>query len=431
MKIKSDHLLVRELTLTDAESFFSIYSEAQAMKFRQTPPTLSIAEARQTIENVQRDRINGTAFRLAVIEASSQELIGTFIYIPKDSETVEIGYSLGKNHWNKGYASELVALMITDLQAKGYHHIEARTAKENLASQRVLIKNNFVLSTKKRVDKKLLFQHAPVDNLKSNISILGCGWLGFPLAQHLIKLGCQVKGSTTTAAKLAVLENQEITPYHINLSDPVVDTTSIDAFLDHCDILIIAIPPRFNSATTPYHEQLEQLLPFLCNSVVKRVIFISSTSVYGSQSALITEKTPTNPETASGGQIVAAENLFRSEGLWKTTVLRLGGLFGPLRHPVTFLTKKSEFENPDLSVNMVHLNDVISFTSQLIFQNQQEADAVFNLVAPYHQTRKEFYQQAANNHRLELPPESTTNWALQKKVSGDAIVEKTGIDYLF
>mgnify|MGYP003615968040 CR=1 FL=1 len=38
------------------------------------------------------------------------------------------------------------------------------------------------------------------------ISILGCGWLGFPLAQKLIETGYEVKGSTTSESKLEALK---------------------------------------------------------------------------------------------------------------------------------------------------------------------------------------------------------------------------------
>ena len=38
------------------------------------------------------------------------------------------------------------------------------------------------------------------------ISILGCGWLGFPLAQALLKAGFSTKGSTTSIDKKEMLE---------------------------------------------------------------------------------------------------------------------------------------------------------------------------------------------------------------------------------
>jgi nucleoside-diphosphate-sugar epimerase len=49
------------------------------------------------------------------------------------------------------------------------------------------------------------------------ISILGCGWLGIPLAETLIQKGFSIKGSTTSANKLSVLQNKGIEPFAISL----------------------------------------------------------------------------------------------------------------------------------------------------------------------------------------------------------------------
>ena len=42
------------------------------------------------------------------------------------------------------------------------------------------------------------------------VSILGCGWLGLPLAKALIGEGYTVKGSTTTPAKLNLLKEEGV-----------------------------------------------------------------------------------------------------------------------------------------------------------------------------------------------------------------------------
>jgi 3-hydroxyisobutyrate dehydrogenase-like beta-hydroxyacid dehydrogenase len=49
------------------------------------------------------------------------------------------------------------------------------------------------------------------------ISILGCGWLGLPLAKSLLAKSYEVKGSTTSENKLEVLINAGILPFQIQL----------------------------------------------------------------------------------------------------------------------------------------------------------------------------------------------------------------------
>ena len=49
----------------------------------------------------------------------------------------------------------------------------------------------------------------------TKISILGCGWLGLPLAKALIGNGFSVKGSTTSYEKISGLEQGGITTFLI------------------------------------------------------------------------------------------------------------------------------------------------------------------------------------------------------------------------
>lgn len=45
------------------------------------------------------------------------------------------------------------------------------------------------------------------------VSIVGLGWLGEPLAAHLLRRGLKVKGSTTTPEKIGKLSEKGIMAY--------------------------------------------------------------------------------------------------------------------------------------------------------------------------------------------------------------------------
>ena len=65
----------------------------------------------------------------------------------KDRKTAELGYRIGENVTNLGYASEAVKLVLEKaFTTYGLHRIIAGTATGNLASQRVLLKNGFTFS---------------------------------------------------------------------------------------------------------------------------------------------------------------------------------------------------------------------------------------------------------------------------------------------
>ena len=64
-----------------------------------------------------------------------------------DRKTAELGYRIGENVTNLGYASEAVKLVLEKAFATyGLHKIIAGTAGDNLASQKVLLKNGFTFS---------------------------------------------------------------------------------------------------------------------------------------------------------------------------------------------------------------------------------------------------------------------------------------------
>ena len=65
----------------------------------------------------------------------------------KDRKTAELGYRIGENVTNLGYASEAVKLVLEKaFTTYGFNRIIAGTATGNLASQRVLLKNGFIFS---------------------------------------------------------------------------------------------------------------------------------------------------------------------------------------------------------------------------------------------------------------------------------------------
>ena len=73
---------------------------------------------------------------------------------------------------------------------------------------------------------------------QNKIGIIGCGWLGLPLAKEFISNNYKVKGSTTTKEKLKILKNEGIEAYLIEIAENSI-SDSIDSFLYELDILIV------------------------------------------------------------------------------------------------------------------------------------------------------------------------------------------------
>ena len=265
------------------------------------------------------------------------------------------------------------------------------------------------------------------------VSILGCGWLGFPLAKKLIEIGFEVKGSTTTENKLAVLKSNKIAPYLLELSETKI-SECISDFLYNSDILIIDIPPGLRKITEATSEKtfvakIEHLIPFIENSTVKKVIFISSTSVYADTSPIstVTEESVLHPDTESGKQLVEVENLLRNNSNFQTTIIRFGGLIGEDRNIVKMLTGKTNVANPEAPINLIHQADCIEIISEILKQNFW--NETFNAVAPNHPKRKNYYSKKAKQFHLTAPIFTKNETNVGKIVSSEKL--ETILGYRF
>ena len=268
------------------------------------------------------------------------------------------------------------------------------------------------------------------------ITILGCGWLGLPLAKSLLSKGYNVKGSTTSATKLKTLKEAEIMPFQIQLNEQEI-IGNVSDFLHETDVLIIAIPPGLrkeilSSEEMTFINKMKTLIPYIEKSGIQKVLFVSSTSVYGDRFPIIeyTESTQTHPDTESGRQLVLSEKLLQSNIHFKTTVIRFGGLLGEDRHPIKFLAGRTQIENPDGPVNLIQREDCIGIIIKALdFAYIDKWGETFNAVAPQHPTRKNYYQKKAQQFNLPLP-----NFVEDSKSKGKIISSKkveTILDYSF
>jgi nucleoside-diphosphate-sugar epimerase len=263
------------------------------------------------------------------------------------------------------------------------------------------------------------------------ISILGCGWLGLPLAKALMEKGFSAKGSTTSNDKLSVLENLGIQPFLIVLTSALhkgEGEETIETFLEGSKTLIIDIPPKLRgNPKEDFVGKIKTVIPFIEKSKIENVLFVSSTSVYAEDNSLVTEGSPLNPDTESGRQLIQAEQLLQSNPNFKTTILRFGGLIGEDRHPIKFLAGRKNLENPKAPINLIHQTDCIGIILEIIRQNSW--NETFNAAAPFHPSREKYYTQKAIDLGLELPQFNSENPTFGKTISSTKVENILGYTF--
>ncbi|NTV45036.1 MAG: SDR family NAD(P)-dependent oxidoreductase, partial [Chlorobiales bacterium] len=225
-------------------------------------------------------------------------------------------------------------------------------------------------------------------------------WLGLPLAKFLIGQGYSVKGSTTTADKLESLRAAGIDPFQIKL-DPEIAGESIESFLES-PVLIVNIPPQRRDDIVQYHQrQIESLIQAVKKSPVKKVVFVSATSVYPPLNRVVREEDAVNPDTNVGEALCKVEKILIDESAFETTVIRFCGLIGYDRKPGKFYAGKKNLIGGHEPVNIIHQDDCVQIIFEII--SQQKWGKVYNACSDKHPLRKDFYTKAAALTGFEVP----------------------------
>lgn len=262
------------------------------------------------------------------------------------------------------------------------------------------------------------------------ISVLGCGWLGFPLAQNLLREGYDVKGSTTTVKKLTLLKQAKIKAFHIDLPSSIKEKESSPFW--NADVLFLNIPPGRGS------ENVEKDYPKLIESVIKRaedseiswILFASSTSVY-SRLGGITYEGDSKKGAASGSSgeaVLKAEEIVNQSPI-DSTIFRFGGLYGYGRHPVKYLSGKKNLKDPSKPINLVHQIDCINVVTGVLKQDVR--NEIFNVVSDGHPPRDAFYQSAAEHFGLEKPEFGEPENKDYRIVSNEKLKRELGYNFTY
>jgi RimJ/RimL family protein N-acetyltransferase len=144
---ETERLVVRLYDLNDEESFFLLNGDEDIVRYIR--PAKNREECNLFLrEIIKFSEENPLIGRWAVDEKSTGKNIGMFAIIPVDNtDKLQLGYSLLKDSWGKGYSTELTkGGILYFFSCFDRSEIYALAETPNVASHKVLIKCGFVLS---------------------------------------------------------------------------------------------------------------------------------------------------------------------------------------------------------------------------------------------------------------------------------------------
>jgi hypothetical protein len=187
--------------------------------------------------------------------------------------------------------------------------------------------------------------------------IIGLGWLGQDLHDELKASGLEVMGTHSTQCNLL---RDELPPRA-------------------CDVLFLNTPPLVEIAPEMYALKVSK-------STASRIIFISSTSVYGMGQGEVNEDSFPVPDSPGGKWLLSVENELRKRIGSRLLVIRPGGLIGGQRHPVFHLQGRSGVSGGNERVNLIHREDLIA-----IIRKTPSEVSVVNAISPVHPLKSDYY----------------------------------------
>lgn len=195
-----------------------------------------------------------------------------------------------------------------------------------------------------------------------NILIVGAGKLGLPLAYRLYKQGCRV--TTVSISPKDVTDTQGGI---CHISADIFDLS--DELYQRFDWVYVILTPRQRSLLgyqQAYVDSVGALVRAMDLTSIKRLIYVSSTQVYGQDDGqVVSDDTTPNPSTDFGKILYAAELLWRAHLGDRLTIVRPSGI---VADALTFLTKSAQ----NLThlearhwLNLIHRQDVIDILASL------------------------------------------------------------------
>ncbi|MEF3353866.1 GNAT family N-acetyltransferase [Paenibacillus sp. GYB006] len=142
--IETDRLIMRELTLKDAEAIYRHFSIPDVIRFMDIDVCKDLREA----EEIIAFHIDDSGCRYGLYSKEDNDLIGTcgfHCWITENEETrAEIGFDLSPRYWGMGFMQEALNEMLDiGFGLMKLDYIEATTEIQNVQSQKLLKKMNF------------------------------------------------------------------------------------------------------------------------------------------------------------------------------------------------------------------------------------------------------------------------------------------------
>lgn len=194
---------------------------------------------------------------------------------------------------------------------------------------------------------------------KMHILIVGMGDTGSRVARRLVAAGHQVTGMRRHPQPqdgITMLAQSALEP-------------NFSALAPIDQVCVILTPDQHDEASyrQTFVQTIAPLAKALADHPVQRVLFVSSTSVYGqSDGDWVDEHSSTEPQHYNGRVLCEAEQQWRQHFAERVVVVRPSGIYGPRRERLLRWLDQAKPVNTQQWSNRIHIDDLAGFLAHLM-----------------------------------------------------------------
>lgn len=254
------------------------------------------------------------------------------------------------------------------------------------------------------------------------VLVVGCGYVGLPLAMELARLGHTVYGLRRSAGAHELLQRAGVTPLLADITQPD-SLAKLPRDFDWVVNCVASGGGGVDEYRSLYLEGVRNLIEWLVPGRANgtpRVVYTSSTGVYGqNDGSLVDESSPTQPASETARVLVAAEQVLLAAGREKSfpaMVLRAAGIYGPERGYLLkqFLRGDARIEGAGArTLNMIHRDDLIRAIIAALERGR--GGEIYNVTDDQPVSQVEFYRWLAAKLNQPLPPTIPEDAAVPRK----------------
>ncbi len=141
--LETERLVLRKMEMRDAPDMYEYSRDPQVAKHVLWEAHTSVSDTKAYIRYMLRKYRAGEPSSWCIVEKSTDKVVGTigYMWYQKDNSSAEVGYSLARRCWNRGYMTEaLRAVLDYTFRELGFNRVEAQHEIDNGASGAVMRK---------------------------------------------------------------------------------------------------------------------------------------------------------------------------------------------------------------------------------------------------------------------------------------------------